>query len=130
MTFTKLDHVMVLTLFSPRRAELLNFYGQSPNLYAYIFFILLTTSGESPKFIHKFRWLFFVFCIATYVCCKLWALSCPCEQVEECPINSTAADNLNTKGWYDDVYWVGPRDDTYIVFTEESQATKFIWAIT
>jgi len=70
MTFTKLDHVMILTLFSPRRvaAKLLNLYGNHVNLYAYIFFILLTTYGQSPKFIHKFMGLVFVFFITTYVC--------------------------------------------------------------
>jgi hypothetical protein len=86
--------------------------GNHVDFYAYIFFILLTTYGQSPKFIHKFMGLVFVFFITIYVCA--YTKSRPvqtmgiqlssCQQAEECPINSNVADNLNTKGWYDDVY--------------------------
>ena len=68
MMFTKLDHVMMLTLFSPRRAKLLNLYGQLGKLLCLYIFYSSYNIWTSPKFIHKFMGLFFVFFITTYVC--------------------------------------------------------------
>ena len=70
MTFTKLDHVMILTLFSPRRvaAKLLNLDGQSRKLVCLYIFYSSYNLWQSPKFIHKFMGLVFVFFITTYVC--------------------------------------------------------------